>query len=126
MLSYAMSRRTAEIGLRVALGASGRTILTMAIGQGMRPALVGIVLGALGAWWLSRYAAALLFGVKPFDLLTFGAVAAILLATALVACYLPGRRAMRIGPEPRITTEGRSPLSTSPAAPFIEGRSCPE
>jgi predicted permease len=105
VLSYAMSRRTAEIGLRVALGASGRTILTMAIAQGMRPAFVGIVLGALGAWWLSRYAAALLYGVKPFDLLTFGAVAAILLATALLACYLPGRRAMRIGPAVALRSE---------------------
>jgi putative ABC transport system permease protein len=105
VLSYAMSRRTAEIGLRVALGASGRTILTMAISQGMRPALMGIALGALGAWWLSRYAAALLYGVKPFDALTYGAVAAILLATALLACYLPGRRAMRIGPAVALRTE---------------------
>jgi predicted permease len=105
VLSYAMSRRTAEIGLRVALGASGRTIVTMAIAQGMRPALVGIVFGALGAWWLSRYAAVLLCGVKPFDVLTFGAVAAILLATALLACYLPGRRAMRIGPAVALRSE---------------------
>ena len=105
VLSYAMSRRTAEIGLRVALGASGRTILTMAIAQGMRPAFVGIVLGALGAWWLSRYTAALLYDVKPFDLPTFGAVAAILLATALLACYLPGRRAMRIGPAVALRSE---------------------
>ncbi len=105
VLSYAMSRRTAEIGLRVALGASGRTILTMAIAQGMRPAFVGIVLGALGAWWLSRYTAALLYDVKPFDLATFGAVAAILLATALLACYLPGRRAMRIGPAVALRSE---------------------
>jgi predicted lysophospholipase L1 biosynthesis ABC-type transport system permease subunit len=105
VLSYAMSRRTAEIGLRVALGASGRTILTMAIAQGMRPAFVGIVLGALGAWWLSRYTAALLYNVKPFDLPTFGAVAAILLATALLACYLPGRRAMRIGPAVALRSE---------------------
>ena len=105
VLSYAMSRRTAEIGLRVALGASGRTILTMAIAQGMRPAFAGIVLGALGAWWLSRYAEALLYGVKPFDALTFCAVGAILLATALLACYVPGRRAMRIGPAEALRTE---------------------
>ena len=105
VLSYAMSRRTAEIGLRVALGASGRSIVTMAIAQGMRPALVGIAFGAMGAWWLSRYAAALLYGVKPFDLLTFGAVAVILLGTALLACYLPGRRAMRIGPAVALRSE---------------------
>jgi putative ABC transport system permease protein len=105
VLSYAMSRRTAEIGLRVALGASGRTIVTMALAQGMRPALVGMVFGVAGAWWLSRYAAALLYGVKPFDALTFGAVAGILLSTALLACYLPGRRAMRIGPAVALRSE---------------------
>jgi predicted permease len=105
VLSYAMSQRTAEIGLRVALGASRRTIVTMAISQGMRPAFVGIVFGALGAWWLSRYATVLLYGVKPFDALTFGAVAAILLATALLACYLPGRRAMRIDPAVALRSE---------------------
>jgi putative ABC transport system permease protein len=98
VLSYTMSRRTSEIGLRVALGAGGRDILGMTIGQGMRPALLGIAVGALGATWLSRYLAALLFGVQPFDLPTYCAVAALLLATALAACYLPGRRAMRTDP----------------------------
>ena len=95
VLSYSMSRRTSEIGLRVALGASAGSIMRMTIGQGMRPALIGIVLGGVGAWWLSRYVATLLFGVKPFDIATYAAVAALLLATALAACYLPGRRAMR-------------------------------
>lgn len=98
VLSYSMSRRTSEIGLRVALGASSRSILGMTVGQGMRPALLGVVLGAVGAWWLSRYFATLLFGVKPFDIPTYAAVAALLLMTALVACYLPGRRAMRTDP----------------------------
>jgi predicted lysophospholipase L1 biosynthesis ABC-type transport system permease subunit len=98
VLSYSMSRRTSEIGLRVALGASRRNILSMTISQGMRPALLGMVLGAIGASWLSRYVAALLFGIKPFDLLTYFAVAALLMATALLACYLPGRRAMRTDP----------------------------
>lgn len=98
VLSYSMSRRTAEIGLRVALGASGSDILSMTIGQGMRPSLLGIALGAMGAAWLSRYMTALLFGVKPFDLLTYFAVAILLLTTALLACYLPGRRAMGIDP----------------------------
>ena len=98
VLSYAMNRRTAEIGLRVALGASPANILGIALGQGMRPALVGILLGALGAWWLSRYLETLLFGIKPFDSITYVMVAAILLGTALIACLLPGRRAMRIDP----------------------------
>jgi putative ABC transport system permease protein len=98
VLSYSMSRRTSEIGLRVALGASGRNILGMTIGQGMRPVLLGVALGAIGAFWLSRYMMALLFGIKPFDLQTYFAVAILLVATALLACYLPGRRAMRIDP----------------------------
>jgi putative ABC transport system permease protein len=98
VLSYSMSRRTSEIGLRVALGASRSNILTMTIAQGMRPVLAGLALGAVGAWWLSRYLAALLFGVQPFDMPTYFAVAVLLLATAFVACYLPGLRAMRTDP----------------------------
>jgi len=82
----------------VALGASGRSILGMTMFQGMRPVLAGLALGALGAWWLSRYFTALLFGITPFDLPTYCAVAALLLLAALAACYLPGRRAMRIDP----------------------------
>jgi putative ABC transport system permease protein len=98
VLSYSMSRRTSEIGLRVALGASSRGILRMTISQGMRPVVAGLILGGAGAWWLSRYFTTLLFGVKPFDAPTYIAVAVLLLATAMAACYLPGRRAMRIDP----------------------------
>jgi ABC-type antimicrobial peptide transport system permease subunit len=98
VLSYSMTRRTAEIGLRVALGASGRSILRMTFAQGMQPVLAGLVLGAVGAAWLSRYFSSLLFGVKPFDLPTYLAVAGLLVATGLAACYLPGRRAMRTDP----------------------------
>jgi putative ABC transport system permease protein len=105
VLSYSMSRRTSEIGLRVALGASTGSILRMTIGQGMQPALVGIVLGGIGAAWLARYFTSLLFGVKPFDLLTYAAVAALLLGTALVACYLPGRRAMTTDPSVALRIE---------------------
>jgi predicted permease len=105
VLAYSMSRRTAEIGLRVALGASRSDVLGMVLSQGMRPALAGMLLGALGAWWLSRYLEALLFGIKPFDVLTYVMVAALLLATALIACLLPGRRAMRIDPAAALRTE---------------------
>src|SRR5262249_7991364 len=105
VLSYAVSRRTSEIGLRAALGASRTTILRMTIGHGLRPALCGVVLGAVGAWWLSRYVASLLFGVQPFDALTYGAVAALLVFTAVFACYVPGRRAMRIDPAVALRTE---------------------
>lgn len=105
VLSHSMSRRTAEIGLRVALGASRRGILRMTVAQGMRPVLAGLVLGAVGSWWLSRYFTALLFGIKPLDTPTYFAVAALLLATALIACYLPGRRAMRIDPSVALRIE---------------------
>ena len=105
VFSYSMSRRTAEIGLRVALGASGRSILRMALVQGMRPVLAGLASGALGAWWLSRYFTAMLFGIQPFDVPTYFAVAALLLATALAACYFPGRRAMRIDPAVALRNE---------------------
>jgi putative ABC transport system permease protein len=105
VLSYSMSRRTAEIGLRVALGASRANILRMTIGEGLRPALIGIALGSIGAWWLTRYIAALLFGVTPFDVLTYAAVAALLLGTALLACYVPGRRAMRTDPSSALRIE---------------------
>jgi predicted permease len=98
VLSYSMSRRTSEIGLRMALGASRRDILGMTIRQGMRPALLGTLLGAIGAVWVTRYFTTLLFGIKPFDSLTYAAVAALLLVTALIACYLPGLRATRTDP----------------------------
>jgi putative ABC transport system permease protein len=77
----------------------------MTIGQGLRPAVLGIALGAIGAWWLSRYVATLLFGVKPFDTLTYAAVVMLLLMTAAVACYLPCRRAMRTDPVEALRTE---------------------
>jgi predicted permease len=105
VLAYTMNRRTAEIGLRVALGASRTNVLGIVLSQGMRPALVGMLLGALGAWWLSRYLETLLFGIKPFDVFTYVAVAALLLATALIACILPGRRVMRIDPAVALRTE---------------------
>lgn len=73
VLSYSIGRCTSEIGLRMALGANAGSILRMTIGQGMRPALIGI--GALGAWWLTRYLTTLLFDVKPFDFVTYAAVA---------------------------------------------------
>ena len=105
VLSYSITRRTPEIGLRVALGATRSNILGMTIRQGLRPALVGAFLGAIGAFWLSRYLATLLFGVKPFDAVTYLVVAALLLATAALACYIPGRRAMQTDPATALRIE---------------------
>ncbi|HEX7286931.1 MAG TPA: ABC transporter permease [Candidatus Angelobacter sp.] len=98
VLAYAVAGRTAEIGLRVALGAGPRSVLALIIGQGMRPILAGIAIGLLGALGLSRFIAGLLYGVKPMDPLTYIAVAVIVGLTALLASYLPARRALRVDP----------------------------
>jgi putative ABC transport system permease protein len=105
VLSYAMSRRASEIGLRIALGASRANILRLGLDQGLRPALFGVVLGAVGAWWLSRYMTTLLFGVKPFDALTYAGVMLLIVVTAMIACYLPCRRAMRTDPATALRLE---------------------
>ena len=105
VLSDSITRRTAEIGLRVALGATRSNILATTIRQGLRPAVIGAFLGAVGTFWLSRYLVNLLFGVRPFDAITYAAVAALLLATAALACYIPGRRAMQIDPATALRIE---------------------
>ena len=98
VLSYSVSRRTSEIGLRMALGATESGILKLTIGHGLLPVLLGIAVGGIGACWLSRYLKALLFGVQPFDLFTYAVVSALLLVTGALACFVPGRRAMRTDP----------------------------
>lgn len=98
VLSFSISRRTSEIGLRLALGASAREILTMAIAQGLRPALIGIVVGGAASWWLSRYLETLLVGVERFDAVTYVLVIGVMLASALLASYAPGMRAMKTDP----------------------------
>ena len=98
VLAYSIERRTAEIGLRVALGATPRNVLTLIVGQGMRPILAGIGLGLLGAAGLSRFLAALLFDIKPVDPLTYAAVALFVMLAALVSCYVPALRALRVDP----------------------------
>jgi len=104
MAFSSITRRTAEIGLRVALGATPSNILATTIRQGLRPAVIGAFLGAVGTFWLSCYLVNLLFGVRPFDAITY-AVAALLLATAALACYIPGRRAMQIDPATALRIE---------------------
>jgi putative ABC transport system permease protein len=105
VLAYSVARRTSEIGLRMALGATSRSILGMVVGQGMRPILIGITLGLLGAFGLSRFMTALLFGVEAADPLTYAAVAAIVTATALMACFVPALRALRVNPVTALAEE---------------------
>jgi hypothetical protein len=98
LLSYEMARRRREIGIRMALGAEKRDVLKMVVGQGIRLALIGVVVGVAGALALTRFLSSLLYGVKPTDPLTFVAVSSILIAVALVACYIPARHAAKVDP----------------------------
>jgi ABC-type antimicrobial peptide transport system permease subunit len=98
MLSYAVARRTHEIGVRVALGAGRGQVLWFIMRQGATLALAGIAIGAVGSLLLTRLMTSLLFGVTATDPATFAGVSAILLLVALAACYLPARRAVRVDP----------------------------
>jgi predicted permease len=98
MLSYSVRQRSQEIGIRMALGAEGGDVLRMVMKQGMALAGLGIVIGVAGAFGLSRLLTALLFGVKANDPLTLVAVAVVLALTALVACWIPARRATLVDP----------------------------
>jgi putative ABC transport system permease protein len=98
VISYLVNERTHEIGIRLALGAARRNILEMILRQGLRLALTGAVVGLVVALIVSRLIATLLYGVGPTDPLTFGAVAILFLLVALLACYLPARRATKVDP----------------------------
>ena len=98
VLAYHVARRTAEIAVRLALGAAPARVLGQTFASGMRPVLAGLVLGVGGAISLSRLMAALLFDVEPRDPLTYAAVATAVALVAALACYLPTRRVLRVDP----------------------------
>jgi len=98
VVAYLVGQRTQEIGIRIALGAERRQVMVLILGQGLRMTIAGVALGALLASSLTRLMSSQLFGVSDRDPLTFAAVALVLIAVALIACWLPARRAMRVDP----------------------------
>jgi ABC-type antimicrobial peptide transport system permease subunit len=98
VLAFTVSQRRREIGVRVALGASPRSVLRLIVMQGMLLAVSGVVLGVIGASVLTRSMESVLFGIEPADPLTFAEVVAVLLAAAALASWLPARRALAIDP----------------------------
>ena len=98
VVSYSVSQRTHEIGLRMALGGERGDVLKIVVGQGLRSVLIGTAIGVAASIGLTRFLQAMLFGVKPIDPATFFAVALLLSGVALLACYIPARRATKVDP----------------------------
>src|SRR6185437_1419930 len=96
VMSYNVNQRTRDIGIRLALGASRRTILTWVVKQGVWLSLVGVSVGTVAAIAFSRVLQGLLFGVAPTDVITYVSVGCLLTFVALLACYIPARRATKV------------------------------
>ena len=105
VISYSVQRRTHEIGIRRALGAQTRDVLRLVLGQAFGLVVTGIVIGAIGAMGLTRVLATLLYDVAPTDPATFTIVALLLGGVALLASYLPGKRAARVDPTDALRSE---------------------
>jgi ABC-type antimicrobial peptide transport system permease subunit len=104
-MSYAVTRRTREIGIRMALGVQPGAVERLILRQGFVLTLIALVLGWPAAWMLSKLAASFLYGIHPHDLLTFAVVPPFLIAVALVASWIPARRAASIDPMQALRAE---------------------
>jgi putative ABC transport system permease protein len=98
VMAVSVAQRTHELGIRIALGAQRRDVIGMVLGQGIKLVSLGIVIGLAGAWALTRVLTTLLYGVKPTDPLIFVAVPVLLIAVAILACWLPARQAASVDP----------------------------
>ncbi len=105
VIALSVNGRMKEFGIRIALGARAADVGALVLRHGLLLAVVGVAIGLGGALWVTRFLRSLLFGVSPVDWLTFGAVAVVLSVAALVACYLPARRATRSDPIVVLRTE---------------------
>jgi len=105
VLSHAVSQRTREIGVRVAIGADPRGVRWLVIREGLRPVVLGILAGLTAAWMSAKLLAALLFDITPRDLLTFVAAALVTMLVALAASYFPAMRASRLDPVASLRSE---------------------
>jgi len=105
VMSYSVQQRTQELGVRMALGAQASNLRNMVIGQGMALTLIGVVIGTAGAFWLTRFLASFLFGVKTLDPIAFIATPLLLSAVALLSIWMPARRATRVDPMQALRTE---------------------
>jgi putative ABC transport system permease protein len=98
VMAYSVTQRTQEIGIRIAVGAQTRDVLKLILKQGIRLALIGVIFGLAGAFALTRLLSGLLFGVSAHDPLTFSVIAVLLIVVALLACWVPARRATKVSP----------------------------
>ncbi len=105
VVSYLVTQRTGEIGIRIALGAQPGTVLRLVVRQGIVMIAPGLLVGLAGAVATTRYLESLLFGLTPLDPVTLGGVGLVLGVVALLACYLPGRRAARVDPVVALRTQ---------------------